>query len=102
MNGLNPGRKYPKTQGTMPKEKLAHDWKPVKVTTQQDKPCPKLQRRFRMADILLADNTPESRKRYKAMSTHSYGRTKINLAGVWNGKGKTERKRKVNKFCRSK
>lgn len=54
---------------------------------------PKLERRFRMAEVLLAENTPESRKRYKQMSEHSYGRDKHNLYGFWNGSGKTERKR---------
>lgn len=54
---------------------------------------PKLERRFRKAEALLADKTPESRKLYKAMSQHSYGRTKHNLYGFWNGSGKTERKR---------
>lgn len=58
-----------------------------------NKAHPKLARRFKMAEILLAENTPESRKRYKEMSTHSYGRTKQNLYGFWNGSGKTERKR---------
>lgn len=54
---------------------------------------PKLQRRFKMAEALLAENTPESRKRYKQMSEHSYGRDKHNLYGFWNGSGKKERKR---------
>lgn len=54
---------------------------------------PKLQRRFKMAAVLLAENTPESRKRYKQMSEHSYGRDKHNLYGFWNGTSKTERKR---------
>lgn len=57
------------------------------------KAIPKLQHRFKMAEVLLAENTPESRKRYKQMSEHSYGRTKHNLHGFWNGSGKTERKR---------
>lgn len=58
-----------------------------------NKAVPKLQRRFAMAAVLLAENTPESRKRYKEMSTHSYGRDKHNLYGFWNGSGKKERKR---------
>lgn len=52
---------------------------------------PKLERRFKMAQVLLAENTPESRKRYKQMSEHSYGRDKHNLYGYWNGTGKRER-----------
>lgn len=58
-----------------------------------NKAHPKLQRRFDMANALLAENTPESRKRYKQMSEHSYGRTKHNLYGFWNGTSKRERKR---------
>lgn len=54
---------------------------------------PKLVARFRKAEVLLAENTPESRKRYKQMSEHSYGRDKHNLHGFWNGNGKVERKR---------
>lgn len=53
----------------------------------------KLERRFAMLDALLADGTPESRKRYKEASAHSYGRDRHNLYGFWNGGGKTERKR---------
>lgn len=54
---------------------------------------PKLVKRFAMANALLAENTPESRKRYKQMSEHSYGRDKHDLHGFWNGSGKRERKR---------
>lgn len=53
----------------------------------------KLERRFAMLNALLEDGTPESRKRYKEASTHSYGRDKHNLYGFWNGSTKRERKR---------
>ena len=71
-------------QGFTPKKEKVKVYCPVETR----KRYPKLVNRFAKANALLGQKTPESRKAYKEMSQHSYGRDRHNLDGFWNSRKK--------------